>query len=234
MKVAICDDSIPFLEEMKKILLKETFVETVMTYSKPDRLLGDIKENEGFDLVILVLEWECGKNGFYWGEEIYKTAPHLPVVFITGYNDRFAQHVLLAKANLLGYLTKPVDADVLHRYLLKADALYERIEYLAMNIQGRVVSVHMKDIIYIESDAHKVNVHTEQEVYTIYEKLSEVKKRLSKDFSQCHKSFLVNMNCISVIDSKGLVLKNEIELPVSRTFGTQLRKDFLKFARKKI
>ena len=218
---------------MKKILLNEIFVETVITYSKPDRLLGDIKEHEGFDLVILVLEWECGKTGFYWGEEIYKTAPHLPVVFITGYNDRFAQHVLLTKVNLLGYLTKPVDTEILHRYLVKADALCERIEYLVMKIQGRIFFVHMKDIIYIESEAHKVKVHTGQEVYTIYEKLSEIKERLSKDFAQCHKSFLVNMNCISVIDSKGLVLKNEIELPVSRTFSTQLREDFLKFARKK-
>ena len=234
MKIAVCDDNIPFLEEMKEILLKETMVKTVVTYSKPDQLISDIKEYEEFNLIFMDLEWENEKTGLYWGEEIYKSAPHLPLVFITGYNDRFAQHILLIKVNLLGYLTKPVNTDVLHRYLVKADALHERIEYLVMNIQGRTVSVHTKDIIYIESDAHKVVVHTIQDTYTSYEKLSDVKERLSGDFAQCHKSYLVNMNYISVMDSKALMLKNKIELPVSRTFATRLRKEFFEFARKKI
>ena len=234
MKVAVCDDNIPFLEEMKEILLREGLVKNVITYSNPEHLIGDIKEFDDFDLVFMDLEWGCKKTGLYWGEEIYKLMPHLPVVFITGYNDRFAQHILLTNVNLLGYLTKPVHTDILHRYLVKADSLHDKIEYLVMNIQGRTVSVHTKDIIYIESEAHKVMVHTEQETYTTYEKLSEVKERLSDDFAQCHKSFLVNMNCISVIDSKALVLKNKIELPVSRTFSVQLRKEFFEFARKKI
>jgi len=234
MKVAICDDNIPFLEEMKEILLKEALVNDVIVYSNPEQLLGDIKEFDDFDLVFMDLEWENERTGLYWGEEIYKFMPHLPVVFITGYNDKFAQHILLTNVNLLGYLTKPVHTDILHRYLVKADALHERIEYLVMNIQGRTVSVHTKDIVYVESDAHKVTVHTEQDTYTSYEKLSDVKERLSEDFAQCHKSFLVNMNYISVIDSKTLKLKNEIEIPVSRTFSTQLRKEFFEFARKRI
>lgn len=234
MKIAVCDDNIPFLKEMKEILLKEVLVKNVIIYSKSEQLLADIREYEDFDLVFMDLEWGNEKTGLCWGEEIYKTVPHLPVVFITGYNDKFAQHILLTRVNLLGYLTKPVNTDVLHRYLVKADALQERIECLVMSIQGRTVSVHTKDIIYLESESHKVMVHTEQEIYTFYEKLSDVKERLSKVFTQCHKSYVVNMNYISIIDSKSLKLKNGIEIPVSRTFSTQLRKDFFEFARKKI
>lgn len=234
MKIAVCDDNVPFLEEMKEILLKEGLVKNVITYSKPEQLLADIREYEEFNLVFMDLEWGNEKNGLYWGEEIYKLAPHLSVVFITGYNDKFAQHILLTNVNLLGYLTKPVHTDILHRYIVKADALQERIEYLVMSIQGRTVSVHTKDIVFLESEAHKVLVHTEKETYTIYEKLSDVKERLSEAFTQCHKSFVVNMNYISVIDSKTLRLKNNMKLPVSRTYSTQIRKDFFEFARKKI
>lgn len=234
MKVAVCDDNISFLEEMKKILLNETLVKDVVIYSKPEQLLEDIKEFEDYNLVFMDLEWGNEKSGFYWGEQIYKCMPHLPVVFITGYNDKFAQYILLTNVNLLGYLTKPVHTEILHRYLVKADALNEKIECLVMSIQGRAVSVHTKDIIYLESEAHKVMIHTKKGIYTIYEKLSDVKERLSKEFTQCHKSFIANMNYISVIDSKVLTLKNGTNLPVSRTFSTQLRKDFFEFARKKI
>ena len=234
MKVAVCDDNISFLEEMKEILLKDVLVKNVEVYSNPEQLLEDIKEYDDFNLVFMDLEWGNEKSGLYWGEEFYKHMPHLPVVFITGYNDRFAQHIMLTKMNLLGYLTKPVHVDILHRYLGKADALQEKVTYLVMSIQGRTVSVHTKDIIYLESEAHKVMIHTEQETYTIYEKLSDVKDRLSEDFTQCHKSFIANMNYISVIDCKSLLLKNDIRLPVSRTFASQLRKDFFEFARKKI
>ena len=234
MKIAVCDDNVPFLEEMKEILLKEGLVKNVVTYSKPEQLLADIREYEDFNLVFMDLEWGNEKNGLYWGEEIYKVAPHLPVVFITGYNDKFAQHILLTNVNLLGYLTKPVHTDILHRYIVKADARQERIEYLVMSIQGRTVSVHTKDIVFLESEAHKVLVHTEQKTYTIYEKLSDVMGRLSEAFTQCHKSFVVNMNYISVIDSKTLRLKNNMKLPVSRTYSAQIRKDFFEFARKKI
>ena len=95
MKVAICDDNIPFLEEMKEILLNEVIVKDVEVYSNPEQLIEDVKEYDDFNLVFMDLEWGNVKSGLYWGEMIYKYMPHLPVVFITGYNDRFAQHILL-------------------------------------------------------------------------------------------------------------------------------------------
>lgn len=231
MRAAICDDNLIFLEEMKSRLEKKNVIKDVKIFSSPLELLLQINEGIIFDLVFMDLDWGSDekKNGFQWGEELCQIVPDLSIIFITGYNDRFAQHVLLSNVNLIGYITKPVNDEILDQYLQKAKESRKEPQYLMLSKQGGRISVLLDDIIHIESHDHKVCVYTEKECHTIYEKLSEVEKRLTNEFVQCHKSFVVNMNWISSLEGKKIILRNGKEIPVSRTYNNKVRDTFFDF-----
>lgn len=235
MKVAVCDDNLAFLDEMKDRLGEEASVSEVIVFSDPEKLMTEMKNENSFELVFMDLEFEQKETGFDYGEKMITFAPDLPVIFITGYNDRFAQHLLLTKSNLLGYITKPVDGEILKRYLQKAVNYHSaHSQYFTVSLKNRKVSLKTDEIIYIESDNHKVTIYTETENFTIYQKLSELAKELPDSFIQCHKSFLVNMEWISSVEYKSLLLRGGIQLPVSRTYRENVQNTFFKFLRNKV
>lgn len=226
MRIAVCDDNQIFLEEMK-IQLHRQGMDDVHTYFEVEQFFDDVKEE--FDLVFLDIDWgEIKETGLDFGEKLYELMPHVPIVLVTGYNDRFAQHVLLSEMNLIGYMTKPIDVKVLEKYLHKAKGKSKRVQYLNVSIQGETVRLRTDEIVHIESHNHLIQIYTEDEMFTVYEKLNDVIKRLPKEFLQCHKSFVVNLDKASSIDGKSILLQNGKVIPISRSFQTDARRRFFK------
>lgn len=236
MKVAVCDDNFIFLEEMKEKLEKETLVSDVNIFSSPLELILQVNEGVKYDMAFLDLDLGTKeqKTGLQWGEELIKSMPDISIVFITGYNDRFAQHVLLTNVNPVGYMTKPVNEKVLQSYLKKAAKSKVEPKYLIISRHGSKISINVDEIIHIESHDHKVFVFTETENFTIYEKLNDVLNRLTKEFIQTHKSFAVNMNWIKSIEGKTIVLRNGKDIPISRAYSNNVKDNFFRFIGEKI
>jgi len=126
-------------------------------------------------------------------------------------------------------MTKPVDLNILERYLEKAIEQKSEVKYLILSRQSGKISLNQNEIIHIESHNHKAIVCTDTEQYVVYEKLGDLIKRLSKDFVQCHKSFVVNLNWVKKLEGKTLTLRNEREIPISRTFSTKVRETFFSY-----
>ena len=56
--------------------------------------------------------------------------------------------------------------------------------------------------------------------YVPYAKL--VDEKLSIDFYQCHRSFIVNLNYVTKYSSHMVILHNDVEIPVSSKYRTEL------------
>lgn len=230
MRAAVCDDNVIFLEEMRRELCCNHGFEEVRIYSEIETFFESIENEEKYDIVFLDLDWKEGTvTGLELGEKLYELAPHIPVILVTGYNDRFAQHILLTKMNLIGYLTKPVDKELIERYIRKAWDSRKQVQYLNISCQGKSIRIQADKIIHIESHNHKIHIFTENESYEVYEKLSDILKRLPKDFVQCHKSFLVNLNWISSIEGKEIIMQSDKHIPISRTYQENIRERFFEF-----
>ena len=80
-----------------------------------------------------------------------------------------------------------------------------------------------RKVSYVESDRRIVCIHEPDEVIEAYGKLSDVKRLLSDQFVQCHKSFLVNMGLIVEIDGEGILLTTGDRIPVSQRRRAQTR-----------
>lgn len=229
MRIAICDDDKIFLKQLEEKLRHFSFVGKVNSYSEIEKFFMDLDADERIDLVFVDLEWGNQKTGIDYAERIYRKAPHLPVIYVTGFNDRFAQHVLLKEANLAGYLTKPINDDLLKKYLKKVSDRQDSEKFLTFQQQSRAISLDVKRVIYLESQNHTTIVYTDTVSYTVYEKLSNLLARMPDTFVQCHKSYAVNMRWVQRLESERILLKNGQSVRISRTFRVKTRERIFRF-----
>ncbi|MGN1140841.1 MAG: LytR/AlgR family response regulator transcription factor [Oliverpabstia sp.] len=229
MRIAICDNDKYFLKEMEHKLRQYPYVNQIEQYSNIDHFFTDLEKGAHCDLVFMDIDWDVGYTGIDYSEKIYRLVPHLPIIFITGFNDRFSQYILLKETNLLGYLTKPIQDDLLEKYLgklLNQQAVEQKFSFLQ---QGRVVTVNARSIRYIESSNHVCLIHTENMTYKVYRKIRDLLPELPDSFIQCHKSYLVNMYWIQRMEQGQILLQSGEIVPVSRSFRSCTRERVLYF-----
>lgn len=227
LKIAVCDDNPIFLQEMESLLPEVSQVDSARFYTSPGVLLQEIADGAFFPQVVLMdIQLEDSRTGLSWSEELHRMAPEIGIILVTGFNDRYAQHVLLHDISLIGYLTKPLDLELLSRYLDKALEKQSRKTYFSFVLRGQNYSVATDSILYLESRNHTVILHTYQEVYEFYDKLSALRTRLPDFFVQCHKSYLVNLNHISRLEPSSVVLASSATVPVSKACHGALQKAF--------
>lgn len=229
MRIAICDDDKQFLEEMDRKLRRYPFVSTVDPYIGIDSFFAEVDERNRFDLVLMDIDWGAENTGMEYAEKLYRIAPHIPVIYVTGYNDRFSQHILLKKTNLTGYLTKPVQDELLEKYLEKALNQHAEEQNLSFQQRGSTITINVRSIIYIESVNHVSLIHTDHTTYKLYKKLRDLLPQLPAPFIQCHKSYIVNLYWVQRLEQGRILLKNGEEVLVSRSFKTRTREAVFNF-----
>ena len=229
LNVAVCDDSDAFLQEAEKVLRRDTRIGEIRLYHTPERLLEAVLERKtGTDLVLMDIEFEAKKNGLTAAEELCCAKPEIQIIYMTGYNDRYAQHVLLSRVNLVGYLTKPLDSDLLTCYLDKIYRMSSVKSFFTFSVRGQQISVLTETVLYLESRNHTVVIHTDDADYTVYEKLSSLSEQLPPVFVRCHKSYLVNMNRIQHLSGSEIRLSETHKAPISKRYQAQTREAFFR------
>lgn len=235
LNVAICDDSDAFLQEAETMLRRDARIDEIRLYHTPECLLEAALEGKTrIDLVLMDIEFEAKKNGLTAAEELCCAKPEIQVIYITGYNDRYAQHVLLSRVNLVGYLTKPLDASVLTRYLDKLYKASSLKAFFTFFVRGQQISVLTETVLYLESRNHTVVIHTDDGNYTVYEKLSALMERLPLVFVRCHKSYLVNMNRIRRLSGDEIWMSEVVMIPISKRYLLPTREAFFRHIGQKL
>jgi len=231
MDIAVCDDNRLFIEEFREQLLTMPMVENIFVFSDLDSFLISIDTGKRYDVVMMDIEWGNHVAGMDAAEELYKLCSEIKVIYVTGRIDRYSQQVFLHRANLSGYLTKPVDPELLRANLQKvADSLpYNEQPSLVLRQKGVPVSIPMREICFIESNGHTINVHADTETVTVYERLESIMRLLPIGFHQCHKSYIVNMSQIRRFQSSEILLKNGERVPVSRSKYNETKEAYFKY-----
>lgn len=235
LRLAVCDDNVPFLNEMKKILSEDGRVKEITVYENPKNLLEDVvKEKKDFDAIFMDIEFEKEENGIQYVQKIFQKAPHIQLIYVTGYHDRYAQHIFLTDANLTGYLMKPVDSELLSQYMDKICEKREPKRIITFSVRGKEHLIVMDSVLYLESNNHSVLIHTENTSYSVYDKLSNFQSKLPDSFIRCHKSFLVNMKQIICIEGNEVYFSDGSRVPVSKVHQERVRKSYFLYIGKGI
>lgn len=124
MILAICDDDKSYTEYLASLCRPLPFIETLFLYGDAEHLLSDVRSGSRIDAVLMDIELGSTQTGIDYMTELYSLNPRIRVVYVTGYVERFVQHVFLKPSLLMGFITKPVAPDILLAVLKKYKKLW--------------------------------------------------------------------------------------------------------------
>lgn len=101
------------------------------------------------------------------------------------------------------------------------------IHRLCIHIGGLVRTIDIQSIMYLQSEVNYTRFFAKDgKTYLEAKTLKHFDKVLADtEFIRIHKSYLVNRNCIVSMTSDFVLLKNGVQLPVSRRKGRALKRN---------
>lgn len=202
LNFVICDDNPSVLDKLAKMLeaifikhdidadivLKDTIGSNVIKYT----------ENNKVDVLILDINLKSNINGCDIANIVRKRNKDVYIIFTTAH----LEYVLIAyKYKTFDYLPKPISDERLEETILRLidDMKSSPSKFIRLNNNKTIIK--QDEINYIKKDGMKLVFCTNSRNYETYSSFNQIKNCLPDNFVRCHKSFIVNIDKISDIDS---------------------------------
>lgn len=230
MRIAVCDDEEVQLELLNGFLQewakKKNVVLELLCFSNAESLYFTWEEDENFDLLILDIEMRK-LSGMELAEKIRERNEEVPILFVTGYEKYMAQGY---EVSALHYLLKPVRKEKLFAVLDKLQKKKKPEEKLSFYTEEGLLLMPASHIWYVEAMGHRCLLAAGDAKHEIRMSISEAVKFLGarKEFVQCHRSYIVNLQHISAIAKTEIVLDDNTRIPVSRSAGKAVNEAFIR------
>ena len=232
----ICDDCLGFAEKLKK---------TIDTYSAKDReneikvfdsakaLLFAFREKMA-DAVFLDIDMPQ-MSGFEAAEALQGIKEDIPIVFVTGYDDKVYQAY---EYQPFWFIRKSHIDDVgaiLPRLFKKLDAMAEqKRQTVNLKTENSVIEVDIGSLLYIEGMKNNIIIHDQVSGdKTVRCKMGSAEKQLSSHgAARIQRGILVNLRCISKITSREVILTDGTHLGLSRLKAEAVKEQYHDFIRR--
>ena len=230
MNIVICDDTIMFTEELKRIIknysaINDCHIEVRDFNSAVHLLNTDISDA---DAVLLDIEMP-EINGIDVARAIREKYPEIILVFVTGWIQYAPAGY---RVNAFRYLLKKDIQTELWQCLDEIqEKLRESSEVIEIETRDYSFTVSVKSILYFEGTSYRsvlLHLINRKEPIECTGKLLDYEQRLAEyGFLRIQKSFLANMGNMLKIRNYKAVLKNGEELSVSSKQYQEICKQFL-------
>ena len=204
MNIAVVDDEKLITEQICGLIEKQMPDCCLESYTAGEELLAAEKR---FDIVFLDIQMD-GMDGIEVARTLRAKQDGIVLIFVTG-NREYVFDALDLYA--FQYLLKPVDERKFREVLERAAGeVAKKKEKRGLFIKKRNLTLDQADILYIESRAKKVEIHTagSKDIIEIYATMEELEGQLGEDFYRCHRAYLVNMEHITEYDNDSITVTN--------------------------
>ncbi|MDE6971196.1 MAG: LytTR family DNA-binding domain-containing protein [Eubacterium sp.] len=215
--IAICDDinkDTQYLASVVQSWAQEQKVSVnIEMFPSAESFLFHYDEKKDYDILLLDVEMK-NISGIELAKQIRSMDHRVEIIFTTSHFELSGEGY---EVDALHYLIKPIAETKLMEVLSKAARkLSVEPPSLVIVCNGETVKILEPDILYIESFRHYVVVHTQSTEYKLKENLSALKGKLSSDFYQTHRSYLVSLKHIRKISRTAVWLDCGAEIPLAR------------------
>jgi len=135
--------------------------------------------------------------------------------------------------NVIDFLLKPISFQRFYKSLEKLQQWKnqfieaEKSEDIFVKADRKIYRVALDAIIYIEGMRDYIRIHTEEEKIVVYENMKDILKKLpTHGFLRIHRSYIVSLKKIKLLDGNILILKNSIQLPIGETYRKKIKDYF--------
>lgn len=206
MNILIIEDELAIQHYLAQIIKDNYPHWTVNTCSTYEQGLSMASDNT-YNLFIIDYELDINdssKNGIALGQKISTMSKYrsTPIIFETSYSEHIFNAV--NTLNCVYYLIKPYDTAQVMSMLKKIIDYIPLKKTLSLKDEyGISAYIHLEDIIYVESNRHKLTIYMPATIFVCTgHSLETLAELCGGTLIRCHKSFLVNKAYISHIDAK--------------------------------
>lgn len=172
---------------------------------------------QGNDIFFIAIPL-AGADSMETAKYIRCRSKNVPIVFAADFMS-YALDGYIVHAER--YLLKPLRAEDCFfcmgqalRYAQKRDA-----ETVLLHARGKVVRIRLFEILYIEAQVRHIKVVTTGSAAVYTQTFARTVKQLySPYFVQCHRSYLVNLRHIRMVQGGQLFLDNGERIPIGRAY----------------
>jgi DNA-binding LytR/AlgR family response regulator len=230
LHVLVIDDEPPAVDELRFLLEQDAAIGLVHTASCVDEAIGVLRAHQ-VDAVFLDIEMP-GKDGLSLARLLSQHPASPAIVFVTAYEQHAVQAFEIAAVD---YVLKPVRADRLALAVRRVTAAIGEtavtaendIGRIAVESSGRTVFIDRSQVQVVEAARDYVKLHTDERSYLVRTPISMIESSWSEfGFVRVHRSYIVAVNAVRELrtdDAGSTVLVGHLEVPVSRTYGRDLK-----------
>ena len=228
MVIAICDDEQEFINDIRKHL-KQYSSEHGLTFEIYEFCSGaDILSSKiVFDIAFLDIEMK-DINGIEVGRKLQNESPDLLLIYVTAYNQYLDEALDLG---ITRFFDKPIDSQRFYEGMDRAVSKVDNTEikfYLKDDNKG-VVTVRCKDIIFVEIQGRKTEIHTKEHDYLSKDGIKVWEARLNKSYFEIpHNSYIINTNFITYFCKEYVILDNKYTIPIAYSKRAEFKRKFMK------
>lgn len=156
------------------------------------------------------------------------------VIFTTAYSEYALEGF---KVDAIDYLLKPISYS---DFLKAADKAKERIKpketsnaiietnekFLFIKSEYKTLRINLSDIKYIESQSEYLRIHIENQspVMTLMSMKKMEQFLPENSFMRVHRSFMVNLNKVKIVERNRIVFDTDVYIPVSEQYKAKFQK----------
>lgn len=230
MIIGICEDQEEVRMDIRRKIERNanSCVFEIYEFCSGEEMLSNAMH---FDLVFLDIELAGALSGLEVAQQLQNKQPDTIVIFLSSYTKYVSSAFRL---HTFQFLLKPLDENLFQEELRRCLEYY-RLGHnsFRISIDGEVIDVAMKDVMYLESDKRKLRIHLRNgREYEMYGKISEQEKMLGvHHFVRIHKSYLINCRYVRKLEGEQVWLANSskdelVSLPVSRRCKETVKKTY--------
>lgn len=181
----------------------------------------DILNRSVFDYHVLFVDIQLGGIN---GVEVAKALRHKSysgeIVFITVYHEYVFDGY---EVQALNYIMKPIPYDKLKNCMDVVKKVFHNEYYILQN-RDLIEKISYRDIIYISSARHYMELITQTSSYRHLISIKDMMKHLPSQFIQCHRTLIINIYYVQKLEGHNVIMRNKANLPVSNTYLQNVRK----------
>lgn len=233
IKFAICDDEPLMAQEISDYLLnymEARHITYCVSKFSNGRLLLESECN--FDLIFLDIQMEQ-PDGLETAKLLRQRGNNSLLIFVTVLKE----YVFDAfEVEAYDYLIKPLNCDHFRRTMDRVSKALEKRTVKSIIIQRGMSCevVPLSQIVYCEVRGRKIYIHqNDGNIIDHYEKLDDFERRVDGRFFRCHRSYLVNLECIRGSRAGQITLLQGEQIPVSRLREQELTKALLRYMKER-
>ncbi len=231
MNCIIIDDDKLSTKIIAEFVEKTDELNLVGTYASAVEGINYLNGKNAEQIDILFLDIEMPEMT---GIDVLKTLNVLPQVIIYSSQEKYALESY--EYNVTDYLLKPVTYPRFLKAINKVKEKNEKREDVTKNSteifiknNSSLVRVKYEDILWIEALENYVVVNSFKEKYTIHFTMKAISDKMPSDqFVRVHRSFIVNIGKIKVIEDNSVIIKTENGskvIPIGKSYKDKLMND---------